>query len=416
MKIAFALIPEKGHVNPYIGPAQALVEAGHEVVIGAPGDICEQITRAGLTFRTDLIPDRLQDRVTRGADLVDLIQDAARLDGWIEQLLLGGLDEQVAALRAWYARERADVVVVDPLYYAAAIASHLAPLPWAAVSNSLNPVIPPSLDSALLRTVRRLSPRRDELFRGYRVECSFSGPDVLSPYLTVAFTTEALVGRPPDGVALVGPSFPLWNRGDEVAARPQPADRPVIYASFGSQIYFWPEIFEKLLTAGLALNARMVFSMGDLANDPRWSARADVYRYAPQLELLRRASIFVTHGGANSVMEGIAAGVAMLISPMCNDQFHQAYFIDKAGIGCIENLIAAPVERIVERFRFLLNDDTVRSSMQAVSKSYQVDGARCAAQLIIDLPTGVPAGVPARVPIRVPRRFRNRARKQAEPQ
>src|SRR5258708_39992730 len=157
--------------------------------MGAPDVICEQITRTGITFRTDLITDRLQDRVTRGADLVDLIQDAARLDGWIEQLLLGGLDEQVAALRAWYARERADVVVVDPLYYAAAIAAHLASLPWAAVSNSLNPVIPPSLDSALLRTVRRLSQRRDEMFRSYGFECSFSGPDVLSPHLTMAFAT-----------------------------------------------------------------------------------------------------------------------------------------------------------------------------------------------------------------------------------
>src|SRR5258708_2592524 len=218
MKIAFALIPERGHVNPYIGPAEAMVEAGHEVVIGATGDICEQITRAGLTFRTDLIPDRPADRVTRGAELVDLIQDAARLDGWIEQLLLGGLDEYVAALRAWYGREHADVVVVDPLFYAAAIAAHLASLPWAAVSNSLNPVIPPSLSSALLRTDRRLSQRRDEMFRSYGFECSFSGPDVLSPHLTMAFATEAFVGEPPDGVALVGPSFPLRDRGDEIAA------------------------------------------------------------------------------------------------------------------------------------------------------------------------------------------------------
>src|SRR5215813_6994884 len=55
MKIAFALIPEKGHINPYIGPAQALADSGHEVAIGAPGDIACQIAAAGLTFRADLI-------------------------------------------------------------------------------------------------------------------------------------------------------------------------------------------------------------------------------------------------------------------------------------------------------------------------------------------------------------------------
>jgi zeaxanthin glucosyltransferase len=202
VKIVFALIPEKGHINPYIGPARALVEAGHEVAIGAPSDIGDQIGRAGLVFRADLIRHRAEDRVTRGAELVDLIQDPVRLDRWIEQLLLGGVAEQVPVLVEWYGRERADVVVVDPLYYAAAIAAHLASLPWAAVSNSLNPVIPPSLDSALLRTVRRLSPRRAELFRVHGLDCAFSGPDVLSPFLTVAFATEALVGPPPGGVAV----------------------------------------------------------------------------------------------------------------------------------------------------------------------------------------------------------------------
>jgi zeaxanthin glucosyltransferase len=388
VKIAFALIPEKGHINPYIGPAQALVEAGHQVVVGAAGDIGDQIGRAGLVFRADLIRHPTEDRVTRGAELADLIQNPAALDRWIEQLLLGGVAAQVPALVEWYRRERADVVVVDPLYYAAAIAAHSASLPWAALSNSLNPVIPPSLDSALLRTVRRLSPRRAELFRGFGLECAFSGPDVLSPFLTVAFATEALVGPPPDGVALVGPSFPLHDRGDEVALRPLPADRPVIYASFGSQIYHWPGIFEKILAAGRALNAHMVFSLGDLADYPRWSApieHCDVYHYAPQLAVLRGASVFITHGGANSVMEGIAAGVPMLISPMCNDQFHQAHFIARAGIGCVENLIDAPVERVVERFRFLLTDGAVRSSMQAVSSTYQVDGARRTAQSIINL-------------------------------
>src|SRR4051794_517376 len=148
MKIAFALIPEKGHVNPYIGPAQALQNLGHEVVVAAPGDIGAQMEQAGLTFRRDLIGPVADARVTRGAELVELIQDAERLSQWIEQLLLGGLEGQAAALRRWYERERAQVVVIDPLYYAAAIAAHQAGLPWASVSNSLNPVIPPDLDSA----------------------------------------------------------------------------------------------------------------------------------------------------------------------------------------------------------------------------------------------------------------------------
>ncbi len=387
MKIAFALIPEKGHVNPYIGPAQALADAGHDVVVAAPGDIGEQLSRAGLAFRPDLIRGG-DERPTRGPELVALIQDAARLDGWIEQLLLSGVPEQVEAMREWYRRESAEVVVIDPLYYPAAIAAHISGLPWASVSNSLNPVIRPEMDSALLRTVRRLTPRRAELFAGYGMAPKFAGCDVLSPHLNIAFTTEALVGKPPKGVDLVGPSFPIDARGDEAPFRPLPEDRPVVYASFGSQIYFWPEIFERILAAGRSLGLHLVLSIGDLIDDPLWASPldgCDVYRYAPQLAILKKASAFITHGGANSVMEAVACGVPLLISPMCNDQFHQACFIERAGVGIVENLIHATADRIRERLAALIAPGPVRDAMRAVSLTYQVNGAEAAARRIAAL-------------------------------
>jgi UDP:flavonoid glycosyltransferase YjiC (YdhE family) len=369
MKIAFAIIPEKGHINPYIGPAQALQDLGHHVILAAPGDISAQLHRAGLPFHPALIPPQTSARPTTGPELVALIQNPARLDAWIEQLLLDHLEPQIAANRAWLQHERPDAVVVDPLYYPAAIATHLESIPWINVSNSLNPVIPPNLDSALLRTIRRLTPRRADLFRTHGMHAQFSGPDILSPYLNIAFATEAFVGPAPAGVHLVGPSFPLRSRGDEVPFHPLPKDRPIVYASFGSQLTHWPHIFEKLLAAGDRLNVHTILAGR---------------HYAPQLAILPHAAAFITHGGANSVMEGIAAGVPFLISPMCNDQFHQAWFIERTGIGCVENLIHAPVDRIFERLQYLLHDPAPKSAMSAVSATYQVNGAVRAAQLIAD--------------------------------
>ena len=352
--------------------------------MAAPGDIGEQISRAGLTFHRDLIPPSTGERVTRGPELVELIQDAERLDEWIGQLLLGGVGEQVEAIAGWLKREGADAVAIDPLYYAAAIAAHGCGLPWVSVSNSLNPVLPDHLDSALLRTVGKLGPRRAELFREYGFSPAFRGCDVLSPHRTIAFATEALVGEAVAGVALVGPSFPLHERGDEVAMRPLPEDRPVVYTSFGSQIYYWPQLFEKLREAGQRVGAHMVFSMGDLAGEVHWPD-CDVYAYAPQLAILRRASVFVTHGGANSVMEAAACAVPMLVSPMCNDQFHQAWFVARAGVGCVEDLVPATVERIADRLRYLLMDAGVRERAARLAQSYRTDGARRAATLIARL-------------------------------
>lgn len=385
MKITFALIPERGHVNPYIGPAQALMDRGHEVVVAAPGDIGEQMSRAGLPFHSGLIPRESGHRPTRGAELVELIQDARRLDEWVEQLLLTAIPEQVAVIGEWLRWQEADAVVIDPLYYPAAIAAHRAGIPWASVSNSLNPVLGAEMESALLTTVRRLSPRRAAIFADYGMAPSFAGCDVLSPYLNVAFTTRELVGEPPEGVTLAGPSFPLRARGDEVEFRMPAGDGPLIYASFGSQIYFWPRVFEKVAAAAKSLGAQLVLAIGDLFDDPRWAALGagcEVYRYAPQLEVLRHASAFLTHGGANSVMEGLAAGVPLLISPMCNDQFHQAWYVERAGVGTVLNLVEAPVEAIAAHMSRLVHDGAIRQRVDAVRDSYQVDGAGNTARLI----------------------------------
>ncbi len=381
MNIVFVLIPEKGHINPYIGPAQALAARGHAVTVLAPGDISPQLAAAGLAFDPALIPPQAGERPTHGAALVELIQDAPRLAAWIEQLLLTGIPEQVENVRAALRRLGAQVVVLDPLYYPAALAAHAEDLPWASVSNSLNPVIPDSLDSALLRTTRALAPRREAVFAAYACPARFRGCDVLSPYLNVAFTTEALCG-PVEGVELVGPSFPLHARGDEAPLRPLPADRPLVYASFGSQIYHWPEIFAKLRAAAAAIGAGLALAAGELAAEIPEDDWTRVYRYAPQLTILKTAAAFVTHGGANSFMEAAAAGVPMLLSPMCNDQFHQAHFLARAGNGIELDLRGAPVDAIAAALRRLLEDEPIRAAAARLALSYRRDGARRVAELV----------------------------------
>ncbi len=381
MNIVFALIPEKGHINPYIGPAQALAERGHAVTILAPGDIAAQISAAGLRFEPDLIPAFPGPRPTHGRALVELIQDAPRLAEWIEQLLLTDIPPQVETLRRAFVRLAADVVVIDPLYYPAALAAHAEDLPWASVSNSLNPVVPPDLDSALLATNRALTARRAAVFAGYGLNAEFRVCDVLSPYLNVAFTTEALCG-PVAGVALAGPSFPLLRRGDELPFELPTGGRPIVYASFGSQIYHWPEIFARLRTAAEMLDVFLLLSAGELAPSIPESDHCRAYRYAPQLAILRHARAFVTHGGANSFMEAIAAGVPMLLSPMCNDQFHQAHFLTRAGIGIAMDIRQATPDRLADALNELLTSQSIQSNLRRLAQSYQGNGAIRAAELI----------------------------------
>lgn len=59
-----------------------------------------------------------------------------------------------------------------------------------------------------------------------------------------------------------------------------------------------------------------------------------IFPYVPQLEVLKRASLFITHAGANSVNEAIYYGVPMICVPMAYDQPRIAYRVtDELGFG-----------------------------------------------------------------------------------
>ncbi|MFB6374357.1 MAG: glycosyltransferase, partial [Bradymonadaceae bacterium] len=155
-------------------------------------------------------------------------------------------------------------------------------------------------------------------------------------------------------------------RGDEVDFPWDELDeRPTIYASFGSQIYYQPDIFERIARATEPLDVEVVVSCGDLA-ETAWAEGLPDHvipvEYAPQRELLERVRLMITHGGANSVMEALTAGVPVLISPVCNDQPMQAYFVDRCGVGRELDLYEADDTEASAAIRHLLDPTSARRS------------------------------------------------------
>jgi zeaxanthin glucosyltransferase len=389
-RILFAAIPEKGHLNPMIGPAMHLQLRGHAVAFHAPGDLSGQLSRAGISS-VAAAPEsgaspQSQDS-GRGEHFARQVRDPQWLRGWIRTLLVDAAPAQVGPIRAAIRLFRPDAVAADPMIYAAAIAAHLEGVPWFALSNSLNPVLDDSIASDLLETVRWLSSDREALFRRHGLEMRFNGCDMISPQLTIAFTTREFVGREVPGVQLVGPSIPPGARGDEEEfpwERLRP-ERPLVYLAFGSQIYHQPEIFRLVIEATSSLDVQLLIVANELHGSSLLGDLPDhvlTCHYAPQLAVLAKTRAAVTHGGANSVMEAMHFGVPVLISPVCNDQFHQAHFIRRNGAGRVLDLGSATVRECRETLIALLNDDKIRAAVAPIYQSYQRDGAAAAADLI----------------------------------
>lgn len=388
-KVLFIVIPERGHVHPYLGPARELAARGVEVHFHAAADIRPILAGAGLDRFIPGPPRPQRDHgVNSGRDFAAKVEDRAWLRQWIKTLLVDAAADDVAPTRAILRELRPDVVVIDPMVYAAAIAADLEQVPWVAMSNSLNPVLPDHMTSDLLDTVGWLAPDRDALFRRFGLSARFRGCDLLSPWLNLAFTTPALSGREVDGVQQVGPSLsprgdppaPFWPRLDD--------SRPLVYMSFGSQIYHQPAAFRAAMAAVSGRPVNLLMVVGGLDPNELGPLPDNVIAvpYAPQLEVLARTRVFLTHGGANSVMEALAFGVPTIVSPICNDQFHNAWFVERAGCGLRLDLREAPPETIWNGVARLLDDGPERAAAARIRESYRShDGAAESARLVIGL-------------------------------
>uniref|UniRef100_A0A0E0LAG2 Glycosyltransferase n=1 Tax=Oryza punctata TaxID=4537 RepID=A0A0E0LAG2_ORYPU len=179
-------------------------------------------------------------------------------------------------------------------------------------------------------------------------------------------------------VHAIGPLAPecdvSGNRGGEMAVATsdlcawldQFSDRSVVYVSFGSMALLQPPHVAALSAALERTAAAFVWAAGSHTALPEGfeeraaaSGRGTVIRgWAPQLSALRHRAVgwFVTHCGWNSILEAVAAGVAMLTWPMVADQFVNArLLVDelRAAVPVSWGGVAAPpttddVARVLE--------------------------------------------------------------------
>src|SRR5207245_2231712 len=83
-----------------------------------------------------------------------------------------------------------------------------------------------------------------------------------------------------------------------------------------------------------------------------------VVNHAPQLELLQKASVCITHAGFNTVLEALAQGVPQVAIPITNDQPGVAARIAAHQTGVITSL-----EKLTASHRSTLVDEVLNNSM-----------------------------------------------------
>lgn len=102
-----------------------------------------------------------------------------------------------------------------------------------------------------------------------------------------------------------------------------------------------------------------------------------VVRTAPQLALLKRAALCITHAGLNTVLESLAQGVPMVAIPNCYDQPGVAARIAYHGVGEFVEVNQLTAERLSTLVRQVtLNPsyrDRARYFQEVIAKTRGLD-------------------------------------------
>jgi UDP:flavonoid glycosyltransferase YjiC (YdhE family) len=182
----------------------------------------------------------------------------------------------------------------------------------------------------------------------------------------------------PFGLGAVRPevSFP-WQALD---------GRPLVYAALGT-VMPQPGILRIIARACAGLDIQVVLSLGGGSTKPESLGplpnNVIVVSYAPQLEILKRATMVITHGGLNTVLESLSYGVPMVIIPFNNDQPGVAARVAWRGAGEVVSPRYINSRRIRSAIQRVLSHPAYRQSAQWLqSEIVAADGLRRASDLI----------------------------------
>ena len=172
---------------------------------------------------------------------------------------------------------------------------------------------------------------------------------------------------------------------------------PLIYASMGTILNGQPEVF-RTIAAAVAKHkgVQLVLSIGDQLQPEQIGpvpSNAIIVKRAPQLELLKLASVCITHSGLNTVLESLAQGVPQVAIPVTFDQPGIAARIAHHKTGVVTSLNKLTAAHLSSLLDEVLNDATYRENACRIQKAIVKANGLSAAADLVEQSLGVPTMV-----------------------
>jgi zeaxanthin glucosyltransferase len=161
----------------------------------------------------------------------------------------------------------------------------------------------------------------------------------------------------------------------------------LIYASMGTLQNRLLWIFEMIAEACAELDVQLIIALGGGTSPESLSklpGNPIVVGYAPQLELLQKASLTITHAGMNTTLESLSYGVPMVAIPITNDQPGVASRIAWTGTGEVIPLKKVSVEKLQKAIKQVLTVDSYQQNALKLQEAIKQGGGVSKAADIIE--------------------------------
>jgi zeaxanthin glucosyltransferase len=397
-----------GHLNPLLALSRQLVERRHRVTFFQHPELEQRVRQQGLEFFPIDVPgftgskqQHVKGARHKNAIGIGEIRDRLnRTTGEIEAYLR----EYPVAIRA----AEVDTLILGEISLAGPTVAEMLRLPYFIVSTSIPHNFgweaPQSITSSRselerlqkeileVSVLRMRGPIRRSLDR-YRRQLGLGSirsigrtfpelahitqwPQCLDTPRSELPSNFFYTGPFVDRAARVFVEFP-WERLD---------GRRLIYASLGTTRRGDPEIFRQIAEACSGLDLQLVISLGGRRDPAMFTGLPGnplVVGTAPQLELLNRAEIVITHAGPNTVLETLLQGKPMLALPLTLDQPAIAAHLARLGVAEVLSTENRSAQQICAALVKVQKDTRYRDAAQKLQTQIRsLDGLDRAADIV----------------------------------
>ena len=366
MKILFINLPYYGHVIPTIGLVQELIQRGCDVTYMLPFDWQDKVSESGAKFHGYQNHRQLSEQIKNAYAAAEEIIDAYDFVVYEQFFFLGKHlaeknNKPVArvftapvtnkALMEEFINTKGPLSIFKIKWITRAFTKDIAKDIPLKTDNWLDEIIynPPKLN--LVYTLKEYQPYVEEF--------------------------------PEEQYKFLGPSIYERNTIFYFEKR----NKVLVYISLGTVLKGSVRFFQNCIEAFRDENVDVIISVGQNFNVKKLKNIPEnifIYKSVPQLEVLKMADVFVTHGGMNSVSEALEYEAPMLVIPFVSDQPVNARCIEKLGVGKRLDYERANRDIIKEMVFSIAQDENIKSNMKKVQQMIkEAPGNAGGAEMII---------------------------------